>query len=517
MKSVPTRSLTHTIAGNTVWYSAELGISIVSALLTSIPLARTIGPTNLSYFTYLQWLTNIGGMLAMVGIPGTTRKYMAEYLGKGDRGIAWAIFRDSLRLQAWIVAGLLLPGVGAVYQFVAPGYKTIGLLMLCTVGTKLLACIPSAANIAAENLCANFWGAAANAMVSVTLVNLSLKLGWGLNGVSAGVTAGMTCELLVKMAQVLGWLERRRDASLPLDLRRRMLSFSGQGMILMILQIVVWDRSDLVFLKWLDKDPRQVTFFALAFNLTDKILLLPQAFANVVAASVLAEYGRNPQKLHQFVSVALKYALIVTLPVMVGVAAISNPLMRLMYGRLYVDAIPVLIAAALLAFMKPMLNPVQTLMQAQERQGFLIGWMILCAILNVGLDLTLIPWFGALGAMLANGIAQALGVGGILVKTIRSFSVRVQVTETIRILLSGATMGTVAWAASKIPAPGVLQLLVAVPLGAVTYLFALRAFRVLDANDGTRLLCVVDRFPRISRNLASACVSRLVRSNSIAL
>ena len=321
MKAPGARSLTSTIAGNTVWYGAELGITVLAALATSIPVARAFGPTKLSYYVYLQWLTNISGTLAMVGIPATTRKYMAEYLTRSDRTTAWAIFRTSLRVQSLIMGVLLVGGAALIAKAVEPGYRVIALLMLCTVAAKLVACIPSNANSAAGNWRANFIGTALDCVVAVSLVNISLWAGWGLVGVAASLTVGMVLELFTKMTLVLGWLVRVPDATLPAELRKRMFRFSGQGLVLLGLQIIVWDRSDLVFLRMLDKDKSQITFFALAFNLIDKILNLPQAFSQVVGVSVMAEYGRDRENLHRFVSTAVKYCLMVSVPVMVGVAA----------------------------------------------------------------------------------------------------------------------------------------------------------------------------------------------------
>ena len=198
LKPGRTRSLTHTVAGNTLWYGGELAVAVLCALLTSIPVARIIGPVRLSYFTYLQWLTNISGLLAMVGIPMTTRKYMAEYLAQDDRVTAWAIFRNSLRVQMWIVAGLVVAGAAVTARLVKPGYHIIALLMLISVAAKLVVCIPSNANNAAENLRANFFGALAGGVATVAMVNFGLWAGWDLIAVAAAAAIGMLLELAVK-------------------------------------------------------------------------------------------------------------------------------------------------------------------------------------------------------------------------------------------------------------------------------------------------------------------------------
>ena len=90
---------TRTIARNSVWIGLQVGFSLLVVFLTSIPIARTFGPEKLGYYNYIQWLASISGVLGSFGIPIATRKYMSEYLGRGEQGLARAVFFSTLRLQ----------------------------------------------------------------------------------------------------------------------------------------------------------------------------------------------------------------------------------------------------------------------------------------------------------------------------------------------------------------------------------------------------------------------------------
>ncbi len=499
-ESKPPQSTAQKVATNTFWYGLEVVLSTVAALLTSIPVARIIGPEKLGYFAYVQWLTHMSGTLAMVGIPIATRKYMAEYLGRNEPGIVWAVFLRGLRAQAYIALGLLAAGIPLVLRFVEPSYRTCSLLLLINLVPRMLGYIPSNANNAAENLRANFPGAALNCLLVVGLVNLSLQLGWGLTGVAASFLVGTSAELAAKMVMTLRWLHPVQGARLPATMRRRMLRFSGQSLVLMSLNIVVWDRSDLIFLKMLDKDIRQVTFFVLAFNLIEKILMLPQAFSTMMGVSVMAEHGRDQAKLYRVSSLAAKYALLASVPATWGAAALSSPLIRLLYGPQYVPTIPVLRIGAVLAAAKPLLPPVGSLMQAQERQGFLIRWGMVCAAINVLLDMLLIPWAGARGAMLANGVAQTVAIAGVWAKAAASFPLVIPLAALARTLMSGAVMAGAVALIGQAPLPAAIRLALGVPAGALIYFAMIRAFAILDHADQRRLVQLAGRMPaRLSR------------------
>src|ERR1700760_4194286 len=92
-------SNTKTIARNTGWYGLENIISAVVTLITSIAIARTLGPSKMGYIIYVAWIASFVGSLGSLGIPATTQKYMAEFIGMGDRGTARYIYFRTLYLQ----------------------------------------------------------------------------------------------------------------------------------------------------------------------------------------------------------------------------------------------------------------------------------------------------------------------------------------------------------------------------------------------------------------------------------
>lgn len=92
-------SNTKTIARNTGWFGLESIISAVVTLVTSIAIARTLGPSKTGYIICIIWVALVVANLGGIGIPATTQKYMAELLGMGDRGTARHIYFRPLQLQ----------------------------------------------------------------------------------------------------------------------------------------------------------------------------------------------------------------------------------------------------------------------------------------------------------------------------------------------------------------------------------------------------------------------------------
>src|ERR1700761_934910 len=103
-------SNTKTIARNTGWNGLENLVSALVTLFTSIVIARTLGPSKMGYIIYVAWIASVATSLGGLGIPATTQKYMAEFLGMSDRGTARHIYFRTLMFQI-VLATLATAGI----------------------------------------------------------------------------------------------------------------------------------------------------------------------------------------------------------------------------------------------------------------------------------------------------------------------------------------------------------------------------------------------------------------------
>jgi O-antigen/teichoic acid export membrane protein len=62
-------SNTKIIARNTGWYGLENIISAILTLITSIAIARSLGPSKMGYIIYVMWISSVVSSLGGLGIP----------------------------------------------------------------------------------------------------------------------------------------------------------------------------------------------------------------------------------------------------------------------------------------------------------------------------------------------------------------------------------------------------------------------------------------------------------------
>ena len=109
--------------------------------------------------------------------------------------------------------------------------------------------VVAGANAAFEDLRANVPASMVSTGIFVLAVGLSIHFGWNLLGISIGLFAMRAAELVVRIVPMIRRLKAHAPEPLDQALSKRMFLFSGQSLVLLMLGLIVWDRSEMIFLK----------------------------------------------------------------------------------------------------------------------------------------------------------------------------------------------------------------------------------------------------------------------------
>ena len=137
-------------------------------------------------------------------------------------------------------------------------------------------------------------------------------------------------------------------------------------------------------------------------------------------------------------------------------------------------------------------------LHATKQQDRLLRQGLLAAAVDLALALALVPLAGALGAAVANVVAQGLGSLLAIRAAMRVAGAGVPVGALVRIVTAALTMGVVA-GVPVVTLGGGPGLAAAVVLGAAAYPLALRALRALSSEDLDRARLLVERLPAGAR------------------
>jgi len=192
-----------------------------------------------------------------------------------------------------------------------------------------------------------------------------------------------------------------------------------------------------------------------------------------------------------------------------GVASLSDPVLRIMYGVRYLPAIPVLTVLALFGLSLAVSAPAQHLLVAAERQIFYIGWMLVAGVIDVLGCLVFVPRFGALGAAYAKGISQVIAAVGFLTFMVRRFHVHLPLLRMLKLLLACTAMFLGVRLVVRL-LPALPALVLGIPLGVLIFALGTRWLRCLNTTDARRLRQLDRLFPGRLRGAYDALVDFLV-------
>lgn len=488
---------TKTIARNTAWYGLENVISFVSSLVTSIAIARTLGPTKTGYLIYVNWLVGIASTLGSVGIPATTRKYMAEFIGGGDRATARFIFLRTLTLQTILASIATVVAVAWVLHDSPPEFRIASLLLVASLWPAMVNFVPAQANVASEQLSANLPGSAISTVVFFVMTILAVVLHWGVIGVAAAMLGMRLSDCLIRffptVGRILAWPSD--NIHTPPDLRPRMMRFASQSIMGLLLTIIVWDRSELFLLKHLSPDIRQLAFYSVAFNLAERLLIFPSVFASASGASIFAQYGRDRSRLPAMTAASVRYLALISIPLHVIAVALAAPALLTLYGVKYEGALLVATVSPLLCLPKAFLGPIQSLFESTDRQKYFIVTTVIASFIDIGVAWYLIPSLGALGASLGSGAAQITAIGLMWIIGIYRDNIRLPWRFLAKVTLISVASSLAAYAVSFRLAP--IWALIAGGITAIATFFLLAyAFKILEPEDSSRFKIISAACPR---------------------
>ena len=125
-------------------------------------------------------------------------------------------------------------------------------------------------------------------------------------------------------------------------------------------------------------------------------------------------------------------------------------------------------------------------------------------MVDIGLDFLLTPQYGANGAAVANGAAQAMAALGIWILCVENTGLQLRLADFGRIAISGAVMA--AGVLTFIHAvPGLVGMFGAIALGGILWVISLRITGALKAEDASRFLSVGGQLPAaVSASLETA-------------
>ena len=164
-----------------------------------------------------------------------------------------------------------------------------------------------------------------------------------------------------------------------------------------------------------------IGWYSSAYNLLDVASSLPGAFSAAILPVAVVYFQQSREKLVRLYSLAVKSLTYISIPLAVGTTLLADKIIYLLYGAKYVNAalpLKILIWTIVPLCMNYMLGAVMIAIH-EEKKGVII--LFLNALVNIVLNLFLIPKYSLYGAALATVLTEVFYFSGYYYIISRSF------------------------------------------------------------------------------------------------
>ena len=452
---------------NTFFSSVGLYTEYVLGMLTSVLIARYLGPDGFGTYSLVIWMVGMGVAISNSGTASAAIKFVAELRGSEQHELI-PYMLDYLRRAQHVFLLLVMLGGATLFGFagdrIAPGANHWLLLGFLVVAVALRASYMF--NIGVAKGFENFRATALVALVStptnLVLVLLAWKMSAPVEGllavfvVSSFVFFGMSRYLIVPLVP-----ERKPGMQLPPLLLARVRKHMMWTALTVSVGFFVTSEVEVMFLN-IYADSHAAGQFKVAYQLAvGAALLVPGVFGALLLPMMASALSRGREfAARRFVSTTAYLALLAA-PLMAFGTVFGNDIIQLMYGVEYAAAGPVFVFCLIGACLAMMTSGASSLLISADRQSSILLLAIVCGLVKLGLDAVLIAYFGLTGATIAFVSMAGISAVAYIVLGCRVSHAQLEWGRLARIMLAAALAGLAVW-----PLRGHWLPWVFVPLGA---------------------------------------------------
>ncbi|HEY9541505.1 MAG TPA: oligosaccharide flippase family protein [Luteimonas sp.] len=440
-----------TIVRNTLFSSVGIYTEYFLGMLTSIIIARHLGPADFGTYSLVIWLVATGVVITNAGVSSAVIKFVAELRGAGRDGQIRSLLAWAWRVQATFMAVVL---VGGTVLFMLLGERLIpdfnhGVLLAILLVTTVLRALYML-NISTTKGYENFRATATIAVIGAPLNLLLILVVWWLDGPMEWFLGTYTVSSLV-----FWWISRRQVAPLlpppesrePLDdaTRKRLHSYTALVAVTVVVSFITASEVEVLFLTLFDT-PASAGQFKVAYQLSSgALLLVPGVFGALLLPMMASALARGHEVAARRLAMSTTYLAVLTAPLVAFGVVFADGIIGLLYGAKYEPAAFAFACCLAAGAVGVLSQGASSYLLGSDRQRTLMIVVLAGSLVKVALDVGLIQRYGLTGAVAAYGTTRVLMGLAVVGLALYHSGARLEWSRLVRALIAAALAAAAAW------------------------------------------------------------------------
>lgn len=235
-------------------------------------------------------------------------------------------------------------------------------------------------------------------------------------------------------------------------------------------------RIDQVMLSFLTND-LTVGLYSAAYKIIDILSILPSLLLASLYPVFSVLYYKNKPLFHKIFNLSLRYSITLAFPIVVGIHLLSNNIIMLAYGDAYIDSVPVLKILIFISLISFINTPLFVVLNAIGKQKITMINAGFTALVNIIMNIILIPKYGIMGAAFSTIISE---LTFLTLSTYQLEKINIHsklLSKSFKPLIASIIMGIVIYYVSS------WNIFIIIPFAAIIYFSVLVLFKEFSKED----------------------------------
>jgi len=404
--------LTRTLGTAMAWSVVARVGRMMLGIASSVIVVRSLGAHDYGVLSLIRNIMMFAIILASGGMGQTLLKFLPTFRVESNTGGVVALIKKAVRicLVLWItLAGTVYLGRGRI-ETIFP-YDGLEMLLAAAVALMVFELFFTLLSRILESVYDTKILSVAVLVTHAVYIGgliVSTSAQWGVLGVIGAAAAGNAAGLLIVWIRVAKRfaLEAGTRSGVPLT-NTRMARFSIPFVAVGLLNLIVWRQSETMFLAHF-RTAEETGFFDLAYKLPQMLLeFVPGAVWPLVLAGFSETYARNADNIRIAIDRYYRMLFLLCAPICMTGIVLGGRLIPIVYSDAMLPAaLPAQLFFAIFTF-SFLGTPLSMTLYVLEKPHVNLIVYLCMAVINVGLDLLLIPKYGVVGAMVPVAIVTA--------------------------------------------------------------------------------------------------------------
>ncbi|HJS35417.1 MAG TPA: oligosaccharide flippase family protein, partial [Pseudoxanthomonas sp.] len=391
---------------NTFFSSVGMYTEYVLGMLTSIIIARHLGPDGFGTYSLVIWLVAMGVATTNSGTASAAIKFIAELRGSGHVEQIPYVLTYLRRAQRVFMLFVLLAGA-ALFIFagdhVAPGMNHTLLLGFLILGVVLRSSYMF--NIGVAKGFENFRATAIVALVSTPINLLLVIAAWQLDAPVEWLLAVFSLSGIVFYVMSLRQIRpllppRQPGVVLPPILRVRISHHMRWTALTVSVSFLVASEVEVMFLN-LYADSHDAGQFKVAYQLAvGAAALVPGVFGALLLPMMASALSQGREVAARRFAGTTHYLSLLATPLMAFGLVFGDDVIHLLYGPEYWAAGPLFSACLFATCLTTMAQGASSMLVSADRQRSILVLAVTSGVLKLTLSAVLIAHFALVGAVI---------------------------------------------------------------------------------------------------------------------